>query len=160
MTRRGALGMHFSAVLVALAAASLIIAGWPTWNQHRKEAVDVSAWFEVKDLTVPDFEAGTNPVISFDRVIHTELKGDWVVEVQTVSDDGFLFVCGGHGSNIYSPKDDRLPDPVTWNWLVFDQGTCDGVAPGDYRLQIRWDFYKSGWPDKSLTVVSNVFKIN
>jgi len=156
--KRGAIRMHLSAVLVALAAAALIIAGFPTWNQHRKELVDVSTWFEVFDLTVPDHQLGSNPVISFDRVIHIPLRGEWVAEVQSVSDNGFLFMCGGHGANIYEPSD-LLPDPVTWDWFVWDKGTCENLPEGNYRLEVRWDFCKSSWPCKTLTRHSNVFKI-
>lgn len=159
--KKGAIGIHLSAVLAALAAAMLIIAGWPTWNQTRKERLNADVWFEVIDLTVPNVDPITyaDTVISFKRVIHEPLKGDWVVEVQHVTPEGFQYICGGSGTNNYTP-DETLPNPVTFGWFVYGQGRCKGLLiPGNqYRLEVRWDFKKTNWPEKTVVFHSNILR--
>lgn len=113
-------------------------------EQNLINETPITDWFEVTKLVVPDFIIGDNPVIEYERTIKQEVKGTWNSRVLIYDADTmrYIYVCGNSDINntVYRPQAD-LPDPVTWEWLVFDRRSCEVfMTPGEYRLVLEFTF--------------------
>jgi hypothetical protein len=142
---------------VAFFLASITIQVVTSVRDYQKDQVSVSEWFVVNEIFVPDHVQGENPLIVYDREIRVDVRGFWLVEVQRRDIDGLTYTaCSGPGVNDYEITDIIPDQTVTWEWFI---GRPCVVDPGVYRLRVRYDFTRSGWPAKQLVVLSNVFTI-
>lgn len=73
---------------VALALVSSVI--YISENTQMRWRLNVPAenWFVVNAISVPDHTRGSNPEMTYDRLIKEEFQGFWVVEVQRQIPDG------------------------------------------------------------------------
>lgn len=141
--------------VVGLGLAVVIVLGWSYYREWQKDKVLPEEWFIIRQVSVADFSAGTNdaPVV-YDREIRRAFEGDWIVKVITVPDNHF--VCSGNGANYYEPQD-KVPEiGVTFKWFVGKD--CD-LSPGQYALRVHYKLRVPGYPEKSLDVSSNVFRV-
>lgn len=135
-------------------------------RDDRLASAPVTDWFKVTEFHIPDIVEGTNPedvVINYQREIYTDLDGTWNARVKFyyVSNGNFIDICGSGGGVGYNPKA-KLPEPVTWAWLMNDDdGECLSKlrANSTYINIITWVFKKDNYPDKSYRVVSNPYTI-
>lgn len=151
------LKIRMAEISVALVVVWLVIQISSFVQNTRRDMVSPSAWFEVREVFVPDHVEGSNPLIVYDRIIHEEFRGFWVVEVQRREVDGTTYmVCSGSGVNDYEPED-TIPDSrVAWDWFI---GRACIVPPGGYRLRVSYDLTRIGWPVKQVVAISNNFRV-
>ena len=144
---------------VALTMGSSLLYLIGNINDQRKEGVAASNWFVVNKLYVPSWSVGEDPIITYDRTIKEPFRGFWVTEVQHQDEDtgGFSLECSGSGINNYEAVDYIPNNQVMWSWYVGNK--CSNLSPGQYRLRSSWVMRRSGWPDKSQVVYSNLFTV-
>ena len=145
-------------VTTFLLAAILVFVVYPLHRQEYRNLQPVTNWFGVDSFIIPDHEVNSNPEIKYSRTVKTVVIGEWTASIFNIDNGAFEYTCGGNGKSNYSP-DTILPEPVTWNWLIWDKGTCQNIKPGRYIAQIDWIFAKENWPDKSYSANSNVFLV-
>lgn len=115
-----------------------------------------SNWFNAIELTIPNFNVGDDPVITYSRVIEKEIQGRWLADVQKITEDGTISICTSEGVALYEP-DKVLPDEVTLSWLL--QDSCH-IDKGTYRVEVKWEFDIPNYPDhKYETIKSNIFTV-
>ena len=145
---------HFSTIL-ALALGITVHYAWYQWGLRARAALPASDWFEVRSVSVADFEEGdfTAPVV-YDRVIRKPFTGTWVAEVIRVPDN--FNACVGSGTNRYEASDEVPAAGVTFSWFI---GTNCNLPPAQYTMRVHWDIKPSGYPDKEVSLSSNVFTV-
>lgn len=142
---------------VALFIVSAVISLSGTIADRQKELMPASAWLTINEIYVPDFEQGTNPNIIYDRVIHENFDGFWIVEVQKQTTNGLWATeCSGNGVNEYDPEEVIPDNTVSWDWFI--NRKCR-VEPGKYRLKMTINMTRPNWPDKRLFSLSNQFYV-
>lgn len=148
-------------VLIAAGIIYLLTSYIVLREQARFDLIQVTDWFEVNEIYVPDHEVGANPLIVYDRNIKQDVRGFWLAEVQRrdleKDRDGFFAACSGSGENDYEVTDYIDPDEVNWTWFL---GRPCVVGPGTYRIAVSYEFRKPGSDlTKSYKVLSNVFHV-
>lgn len=142
---------------VALALVSSVI--YISENTQMRWRLNVPAenWFVVNAISVPDHTRGSNPEMTYDRLIKEEFQGFWVVEVQRQIPDGrWVLECSGSGVSDYEFQDYIPNNTVTWDWFV---GGCKDVPAGTYRLRASWKMKRADWPEKDVVAYSNRFEV-
>lgn len=116
------------------------------------------AYFEPMQLNVPDFKAGGNPILFYDRTIHQEFKAEWIVEAQLIQSTGKpISVCTGVGENIFMPEKGLPAGGATLDWFM---GTNCNLGPGTYRLVANWEIERPAATGNVTTrLISNLFEV-
>lgn len=146
-------------ITVALLAVSSIIYFVDNMQQRSRDAVPAENWFRVNNIYVPDFRAGEQPNLTYDRTVVETFQGFWVVEFQRLdpATGAFVPICSGSGINDYDPSKFIPNNIVKMEWFVGK--ACTDLPPGNYRLRGSWSLRRPGWPEKSLVTYSNVFRV-
>lgn len=149
--------MKFFEVVVSGMLISLVISASQMVSQRQKDLLPASSWFDVVEVFVPDHVAGSNPILTYDREIRETFTGFWIAEVQELTPNGrFRHECSGSGINVYEEDEILIDDSVDWDWFI---GNECAVDPGTYRLRVNYTLRRVGWPEKELTVTSNLFRV-
>jgi hypothetical protein len=149
--------LRLAEVSVALLVVWLVIQISGFVRSTQREIVSPTSWFEVREIYVPDHVQGTNPPVTYDRVIHEDFRGFWVVEVQRREADGATHAaCSGSGVSDYETTDTIPNHRVSWTWFV---GRNCEVRPGQYRLRLSLDLTRPNWPPKRVVAFSNTFVV-
>ena len=148
---------RFFELLAALGMASFIIVISQAVAERQQELVPPSAWFMVNEVFVPDFTAGEDPVLIYDRNVLERFDGFVIVEVQSPTSAGlWVTTCSGSTIRDFSPDEVISNNTVTWSWFI---GNSCEVEPGQYRLRITYTMTRPGWPAKRIFVLSNQFNV-
>lgn len=124
-------------LMVMLSASLLIMVDGSL--AFRREHEPVEAYYEVKQLDVPDFIQGEDPVITFDRVVRREFNGRFVAELRMNGTLQPVFGCVGSATVNYTP-DKKLPvegPRLSW-FLWLEPGQCSPPV-GAYFLHACWN---------------------
>lgn len=141
---------------VVLAAGVIYFAG--NIQQRHRASVSPQRWMSVSNVYVPDHKVGSDPVLTYDRTILEGFTGFWIVEVQRKTPEGlFSLECSGSGVNDYEPVDYIPNNQVTFEWFVGSR--CKDIPTGEYRLRSSWTLKRHGWPEKSMVIYSNIFRV-
>ena len=133
-----------ASVLWILAVA--VSYAWPT-----------SWWMEVNSVRVADSKVGQPIVMAVDRVIHKSFVAQWGVNVRVVSVDGSYVACAASALSSYVAGAE-IPHAVDLGWWTNNQ--CATLPVGSYVVHTTWVIPGIGpLPDKTITVVSNIFKV-
>lgn len=151
------------AAIVLSIVASLLLLAYSHYSTtvsqqlelQRREAILPDKWFVVRNVAVPDFVQGVDPLITYSREVRQSFIGEWLVEVHRVGEDQFQ-ACYGSGRSRYE-TDERIPDAgVPLSWFVGNH--CD-LAPGKYILDTTWRILADGYPPKEVRFMSNPFTV-
>jgi hypothetical protein len=125
--------------------------------QQYRATIPPNAWIAINEVFVPDYAAGEDPLIIYDRTVRQNFSGLWVVEVQREEPDAlFSPVCVGTGATNYS-TDVVLPERrVALSWYI---GKDCNLKPGRYRLRSTWTIQMPDWPEKKTSNTSNIFTV-
>lgn len=108
-------------------------------QDQRRELAPLSDYFEVRQIGVPNFPVGHNPVMIYDRTIKRPFRGRYTVEVQEAGTLQPIEECTGSFDINYDP-DKKLPvGGPTLFWFIGHE--CD-IPIGTYRLEACWDIYR------------------
>ena len=146
--------------IYAFICAVLIVAGWYFYSASVKDNAPATDWFVVRNVSVPDFIAGSDPPVNYDRVIKKEFFGRWSVEVHGTTQSTNYAICTGSGQNHYEPTE-TLPDTgVSMSWFMGVDGwkKCS-LKEGQYVLEITYLITPQGYPEKLYTATSNIFRV-
>lgn len=143
---------------IALVLLYLVIQLTGVITLRLRADVPADNWLTVNAIFVPDFKAGENPTVTYDRVVKEPFRGFWVIEVERQIEDGkFKVECSGSGINDYEVADYIPQNEVEWEWLIGHK--CEHLPAGSYRLRGSWKMRRTDWPDKSVVKYSNLFQI-
>lgn len=143
-----------SALVIAIGVIQLS----GTVAERQKALLPAESWLTVNEVFVPNFAAGTDPEIIYDRTIHENFSAFWIAEVQHPNDNGlWTTVCTGNGVNEYDPSEVIPNNTVRLLW--FTNGTCGKLRPGSYRIKTTYAMTRPGWPEKRLFVLSDTFRV-
>jgi hypothetical protein len=146
---------EFTLAVILLASALYLT----DYVQQRSRAdVPAANWFTVNDIYIPDFHAGENPTVVYDRTIKEPFRGFWVMEVERFDGEGkTILECTGAGVNDYEVTDYIPNNEVTFEWFLGKK--CPDLEPGSYRIRGTWKMKRDGWPEKQIIKYSNEFKV-
>lgn len=144
----------FLAVLIAMAMG----AGWYSYNNASKRDAPATDWFSVRNISVPDFVEGEDPIIIYDRDIKKSFNATWSVEVHGATASTNYPICTGSGNNKYQPGETLPEQGVRLSWFV-GRIECVHVPPGKYNLEINYEIRPPGYPTKIYTATSNIFTV-
>lgn len=102
-------------------------------------ALPTSFWFTVDLFDVQDTIKGQPIIVDYERTINRPYVADWRIRVRRDTGDGFVQVCSSDTHRQDYDPDNRLPEPVTLEWLAFTDPYCYDLPPGDYLISIAWD---------------------
>ena len=134
----------FLALFYVMAKVALI--AWPA-----------SFWFDVNHIYVNDAVQGEEIVLAVDREINRPFFAEWAVLVRKLDVSQFRVYCTAHGQGDYRP-DASFPEPLTLDWWSSEE--CADLQPGKYFITTSWNIRGyNGFPDKIVSVESNVFEV-
>jgi hypothetical protein len=142
------------ATVIAFAAA--LTSGGAFLIVNERQEAPATDWLNVRSVVVHPSIEGKPPVLSVEREIRKEFFGEWSATVRRSTEDGFVIACAATGANEYQ-TDAALPRPVNLDWWTFPV-KCD-LSAGIYRLDTVWKINASGYPEKHMTVRSNLFTV-
>ena len=96
-------------------------------------------WFTVNRFDVRDTIEGEPILVDYDRTIKRPYTADWRIRVRRDTGAGYEQVCSSNTHRQEYDPDNRLPDPVTLEWLAFTDPDCYDLPPGDYSITVTWD---------------------
>jgi len=138
-----------------ISAISLGILTAYVGNTIYRDYIPVTAWFEVRRVTVSDTVVGKDPTLIVDRTVKHPFYGEWIVAVRKLMPDGFVTICYGTGAGTYR-IDVIVPQPYSLErWA----GKKCLLGEGQYRVDTRWVIEAPGYPPKEFTNISNLFKV-
>lgn len=124
---------------------------------RQRDLLPAESWFVVNEVYVPDFRAGENPSLIYNRTIREDFTGFWIVEVQRKQPDGlWATACSGNGISEYDKTEVIPNNTVTWEWFI---GRPCPPTPGVHRLRVTYTMKRPGWPEKRLFTTSNEFRV-
>lgn len=139
----------------SLMAASLLFVGYSAYDRNVKSSAPATEFFEVKNINIPDFTQGTDPVMAYDRTIKKNFIGTFIVEIHKAEKDVHNAVCSNSATRTYKANE-QPPDIVTLDWFV--DRKC-GLPPGQYVVETTWKIEAEGYPAKEYSALSNVFRV-
>jgi hypothetical protein len=142
--------------MYAFMFAAAILSGWYAWNEAAKRGEPVENWLVVRNIAIPDFIEGENPIIIYDREHRREASIRRNVDIHRAGNIDGDPVCSGRNVKALSPAG-NLGD-VNIPLSDFVSAPC---SPGEgmYVAQVSWIVAAKGYPPKRLTYVSNVFRV-
>lgn len=123
-------------------------------------ALPVTDWFFVRELTIPDFIRGENPVINYDRTIFKAFPGKFKVQFTEAKEGGAIICINSKDVDYIAGR--KLPDVVTLAWLFGEAewSACETkLIPGSYQGRVTWEIHERNRPVKELVVRLNVFTV-
>jgi hypothetical protein len=151
------------ALLIAIVVSTIAI-GWQQYRfeqdqmarQEALKAEPVDNFFQINNVSVPNFIEGEDPNIIYDRQVKKPFYATWNVEIHRAGEATDYAYCTGNGTNLYTPKE-QLPDAgVKLSWFV---GKICNLPPGQYTAQTNWEIRPEGYPTKQATYSSNLFRV-
>lgn len=142
--------------LIAVGATVLLSAA-ATIADGARALMPAKHWLHVESLHVYDAREGEAPYMHVVREIRRPFTAEWHATVRIVSDGTNSFACLAEGKAAYA-TDARFPPELTLDWWTFP--TKCRPPPGRYRLDTTWTIKPPGYPEKELTVRSNVFEVH
>lgn len=113
----------------------------------------------MSSVIVPDFDVGENPEVQYNRNINTSFLGDFSVELKKV-DDGTT-ICYGEGHGIkYTQGEPLRKEDTDFDWYIGNHCSNNPLlTAGQYYLETTYTIHIEGYPDRFLTIRSNVFTV-
>ncbi len=144
-----------------LVAILLFLGGSEAFRVYRLatvQLVPVASYFEPVQLEIPDYKVGEDPIIFYDRIIHKEFSGNWIVELQLIQKDGSpIAICTATGEAIFQPEKKQPEGGTHLSW--FTDKDCR-LPAGTYRAVANWTIDREGASGIATTrLVSNFFKV-
>lgn len=120
------------------------------WHQYQGlvDHFPATNWVEVTRFNIPDFEAGADPIIDYQRTIKQEVSSSWTAELRRYEGDGegYSVVCIRNGFSELDPF--RVPPPSGWSMASFVGSDCvSTLNPGVHRLSVTWELRPIGVDD-------------
>jgi hypothetical protein len=154
---------NMAAILLALVTVLIILA----WQQYSFRSIREARynaylaavpeeWFVVRNVAVPDFIEGTDPLISYAREIRKQFVAQWIVEVHPVGVKDNFAICTGSGVNNYEPFEQMPENGVTLSWFI---GKNCNLKQGKYILDATWSIMSEDMPPKVVRFGSNPFMV-
>gem|GEM_PF-1259907 len=141
--------------LVAAGVAVVMTVGYGYYDDLAKKNTPASDFFTVRQVSIPDFSEGQNPVIVYDRTVKKDFFGTFVVEIHRAEEGVNYAVCSNSASRTYR-LGEKPPETVDLKWFIDRE--C-GLLPGQYVAETTWKIEAEGYPTKEYSAVSNVFKV-
>ena len=125
-------------------------------SQLERDRAPITDYFEVRQIGVPDFPLGTNPVIIYDRSVNKAFRGSYTVEVQEAGTLQPLPECTGSAEVNYDP-DKQLPvGGPTLFWFI---GHSCIIPIGSYRIEACWDIHRDRATEVHYCKPSAIFSV-
>lgn len=132
-----------------------LLTGYVQYQKAAHEAAPATDWFTVREVNIPNFVEGQNPIIVYDRTIKKDFFGTFVVEIHKAEPGVNYAVCSNSASRTYKAGE-KPPETVDLKWFV--DRDC-GLKSGQYVAETTWKIEAEGYPDKEYSAVSNVFQV-
>lgn len=142
--------------IYAFIFAAALLTGWYSWNEAAKRQEPVESWLVVKNIFIPDFIEGENPIIIYDREQRRDASIRRNVDIHHAGNVDGDPVCSGRNVKASAPSG-KLDDVN----VLFSDFVAAPCAPpeGRYVAQASWIVLAEGYRPKRLTYVSNIFRV-
>lgn len=132
-----------------------VVAGWFAYSSAIKKSVPATDFFTVREINIPDFVEGSDPVVVYDRTIKRDFIGTFIVEIHKAETSANYAVCSNSAARNYKAGE-KPPPTVTLKWFV--DRDC-GLSAGQYVAETTWKIEAEGYPAKEYSATSNVFRV-
>lgn len=148
---------HFMQLVSGLMLAFIVATTGRAVYDFWVDAQPTSSIFAA-DVIVPDFRAGENPLVDYNRSIRRSFVGDYEVEVKQLN--GAATFCTGNAENISYKKDEPLdPSIASLSWYVYNACSMR-LIPGKYYLETNYTIHIPNESTRYMTTNSNVFTVS
>lgn len=140
----------------------VLILGYQNINTAQRLALPVERFFEIKKLTISDFEEGALPSVSYIFHIKEPMFVQYTTQIvkvdETNTEPYFIkpIICQGVGTRTFEDVAVRESVGVSANWFI--HSSCI-IPPGEYKLMTTWNITVPGYPTKIYQKESNVFEV-
>jgi hypothetical protein len=148
--------------LYSAATAVCLMLGYLVWSNYVKEEKPAEEWFVVKNIAVPNFIEGDDPLMIYDREVKLPFDATWNVIISRVGVPTLDPVCSGSGHHNYEPRTKMPEAGVTMSFFVGDDAwrNCSNkMKEGQYSLRVSYEMRPEGYPVKHLSYSSNLFRV-
>lgn len=123
---------------VLLLAWAVLFAWSERWQFHPPRY-----WLVVRSIEVHDAERGACPRMSVDRAVRHPFQGQWTVNIQRPTSDGWTTLPPIYRDVYPYDPDTALPEDLDLKWWVADprpdaEAAVCNLPPGRYRLRTTW----------------------
>lgn len=126
-------------------------------NEYLRNITPATYWMRVDSVVVADAMQGDPVIMHVSRTVYRPFSGEWLATVRRIDVDGPVAACFSSGRNHYT-TDAKLPNPLTLDWWTHPI-KCN-LPEGRYRLDTIWTISVEGYPQKTLSIASNVFEVH
>jgi len=141
--------------IYAFIFAAILLGLWYTWNETAKEGEPAENWLVVRNIAIPDFVEGENPIIIYDREHRRQATIRRNVDLHHAGNIDGDPVCSGRSVRSIDPT---ATGDVNLLLSEFLNAPCS-PPEGVYVAQVSWIVSPKGYRPKRLTYVSNVFRV-
>lgn len=140
--------------IYAFIFAAALLAGWYAWNEAAKKNEPVENWLVVKNISIPDFIEGENPIIIYDREQRRDATIRRNVDIHHAGNIDGDPVCSGRSVRASGTATQDVN-------ILLSEFVSNSCSPpeGVYVAQASWIVLAKGYMPKRLTYVSNVFRV-
>lgn len=126
---------------------------------HLREILPASYYYEQGEMLAYDVNQGECPVLDYHRDINNAFHGEWLVSVrqQSLSGGWILVPPTWKGEQDYR-TDAVLPDPLTFEWWVWDDSVVCDWEPGVYKITTQITINPENAP-KFVRIDSTPFRV-
>lgn len=142
--------------LLSAAFAVSLVLGYGAWDRQAKRGEPVEHFFDVQNVSIPNFKEGDDPLIVYDRAAKQAAKVTRIVEVLRAAAPDGVPVCEGRNTHKYE-NDFTIPEP-TLRLSNFVGTKCD-LAPDLYIPKVLWLVQAEGYPTKRIKRIGDQFRV-
>jgi hypothetical protein len=144
-------------LIAAILGAFLVGLGAMLGYTFASTVQENKTWFSA-DIHIPDFEAGTDPVVRYLPKPLKDSYGVWSVEFQKRNGSGWgKPFCPGHGLADYSVNEERSG---RLKMSAFAGEKCEFEPGSSYRVVVLYDLsIRNGGPVSRFREISNTFRV-
>lgn len=136
--------------------AAMVFAGWYYWNEQSKLSEPVENWFVVRNISIPDFVEGENPIMIYDHEQRREAAIRRNVDIHHADNLKGDPICSGRSVRTSGPTVNGMDVNIPFSEFV---ASICAPKEGSYVANVSWLVAPEGYKLKWLRHTSNVFKV-
>lgn len=150
--------IHHATVWVLGLLTAFMLYGSFVYLQWEYQTYKPISWIFEASLTIPDFKAGTNPMIDYKRTIHEDFRATPLIEIKDIDNQT---VCREDRNKTFSYEagEPLSPEDRNLKWFMIGASCLDTLKPGHYYIQTDWNIMRPNMPVRNFRLRTNIFEV-